>query len=56
VRVWSGFVKLENGQGELPFWDKRLKLTRTGDAVQASLTEDGDGRGWLDPAPAKTAD
>lgn len=56
VSVWSGFVKLENGAGALPFWDKRLTITRTGEAVDPQLVDGGDGRGWLDPPPAAPAD
>jgi len=51
-RLLVRFVKLENGAGELPFWDKRLKITRIGDSLHAVLTPDGDGRGWLDAASA----
>jgi|GEM_PF-3514249 len=53
VEVWSGFVTLDGGQGALPFWGKRLRLTRVGDLVTATL-EEGDGRGWLDLAPEST--
>jgi hypothetical protein len=56
VSVWSGFVKLENGAGALPFWDRRLMITRTGKTVDAELVDGGDGRGWLDPPPAAPAE
>jgi len=49
VVFWEGFVALDaEGRGELPFWRQRLKLVRTQGALRASLTDDGDGRGWLD--------
>jgi hypothetical protein len=56
VSVWSGFVNLENGAGALPFWDKRLMITRTGKVVHSELVDGGDGRGWLDPPPAAPAE
>ncbi|MDB5443158.1 MAG: hypothetical protein JWP73_1534 [Phenylobacterium sp.] len=49
VTFWEGFVRWDaNGAGELPFWGQTLRLKRQGDAVEAQLTPDGDGRGWLE--------
>lgn len=49
VVFWEGFVALDaEGRGELPFWRQRLRIVRTEGALRASLTDDGDGRGWLD--------
>jgi len=53
VVFWEGFVPLNaEGRGELPFWRQRLGIVRTEGALRASLTDDGDGSGWLDrPKP-----
>jgi hypothetical protein len=49
VVFWEGVVALDGeGRGELPFWRQRLRLVRVQGALRASLTDDGDGRGWLD--------
>jgi len=49
VVFWEGFVALNaEGRGELPFWRQRLRIARVEGALRASLTDDGDGKGWLD--------
>jgi hypothetical protein len=55
VEVWASFVKFENDTGVLPFWERRLVMTRSGDTVRATLVEGGDGRGWLDPVSVALA-
>jgi hypothetical protein len=53
VVFWEGFVALDaEGRGELPFWRQRLRIVRKEGALRASLTDDGDGSGWLDRKPA----
>jgi hypothetical protein len=58
VVFWHGGVALDaDGHGALPFWTHRLQLQKTGKTLTASLTPDGDGRGWddLDAPKAQVA-
>ena len=48
VALWDGDLPFgADGVAVLPFWGCRLVLTRTGKAVTAAFTPDGDGAGWL---------
>ncbi|MFI4933247.1 MAG: hypothetical protein ACHP7N_01385 [Caulobacterales bacterium] len=48
VIVWRGAEPFDaSGRAVLPFWAKRLVLTRDGTAVSGAW-ETGDGRGWAD--------
>lgn len=47
LTLWRGEVALDaEGHGALPFWTHRLQLQKTGKTLTATLTPDGDGRGW----------
>ena len=59
--IWTGDLSFDKaGQAVLPFWSKRLVLTRSYDKsndrylVQATLEDGGTGAGWFDQGPVAT--
>ena len=47
VVFWTGTVEFDAaGTGTLPFWTKKLVLTRSEGTVQARLEDTGNGEGW----------
>ena len=62
VEVWGGAEPFDAaGRAALPFWTKRLVMSRRYDkgrdsyTVEAMLSEDGTGGDWLDPTSAPAA-
>ncbi|HEX4184183.1 MAG TPA: hypothetical protein VHY34_13090 [Caulobacteraceae bacterium] len=45
--IWAYSLPFDsNGRAVLPFWSRRLVLTRAGDGVSTNLEDGGDGTGW----------